>query len=94
MNRDFLTDPDGDLLIENGDFLIGNSTAREIEDILIFTPGQLREDGLLGVGLAAWINDENSLAAAKIEIERQLKRDGKNLNIFKTDNNKIIIDAD
>lgn len=94
MNKDFLTDTDGDLLILDGDFVLGDSLKREIEDILLLTPGQLREDGFLGVGLLSWINDEHSLAGAKTEIERHLKRDGKHLITFMVQNSKIVIDAE
>lgn len=47
-NTDILLDEDGDLLIVNGDFVIGESDQQHIQRIMISNPGDIKPNALLG----------------------------------------------
>src|SRR5436853_7829363 len=54
--EDFMLDADGDLLIENDDYVIGLSDEQHIEDILDGYPGEYRNAPMLGVYLQRAVN--------------------------------------
>ena len=90
---DILTDSDGDLIIEGGDFKVGNSLDQEVETILTVSPGQIREDGFLGVDL---FNEVQNDGIVNIEgkLKAMLKRDGKRLKSFVNNGEKISVDVE
>lgn len=57
----------GDILIQNGDFVIGESTAQHMQDLLIADKGQYRLHPEVGVGIDQFINADfyaDEIAAA------------------------------
>lgn len=76
--QDIMLDDDGDLLIENGDFVIGKSKQQEINSILKLAPGNLKSDPLLGPGIMTMINKVIDVDRIKQRIGLALKRDDKN----------------
>ena len=77
--NDILLGPDGDLLIENGDFAIGPSDEQHLSHILLSSPGHWRFHPTVGIGAHRLINSPVSLAninALKADIKKQLQQDG------------------
>ena len=78
MAKDFLidTEGDGDILIQNGDFAIGDSTLQHQEALLASTPGEYRQYPEIGVGLVDYLNDETSMAGLRAKIISEFENDG------------------
>jgi hypothetical protein len=49
--RDYIEDVNGDLLISNGDFAIGNSDEQHIKDTIVAFSGWWKENPSDGVGI-------------------------------------------
>lgn len=90
---DILTGSDGDLIIEGGDFKLGNSLDQEVETILTVLPGQIREDGFLGVDLLGEVQNDG-VVNIEGKLKAMLKRDGKRLKNLVNDGEKISIDVE
>ena len=73
--QDFLLDEDGDLLIQNGDFVIGNSDNQNVEDIISSFAGEWKEFPFVGVGLIQYLKSQDGQKATNI-IKTQLQADG------------------
>lgn len=76
--QDFLSDENGDLLIQNGDFVVGASDFQHVEDIITSFCGEWKQYPILGVGLLQYLNSQNPQKATTI-IKQQLQSDGYNL---------------
>lgn len=80
---DFLLDDNDDLLIANGDFVIGESTIQEVGIILRLTKGDLKSDPILGPDIIQL----KKAKAKKFDIESRtriaLARDGKDYDEIK-----------
>lgn len=90
--NDILITNEGEIKIENGDFVVDNSTLQHQALILITNPGEFKESPMLGVGIENYILDSDMIGC-EFEAQLQFTMDGmkvKNLN-FKND---IIIEAD
>lgn len=72
---DLLVDNVYDLLIENGDFVAGESTLQHQKLLCATNKGEWREFPIMGVGINNWIKDEN-VGSAKVDIKKQFERDG------------------
>lgn len=81
-SQDFLLDPTtGDIMIKNGDFVIGASDEQHIVDTINAFPGWWKQFPADGVGIKAYQNSsgqEQKLAGA---IKQQLQNDNYNLSI-------------
>lgn len=93
MNQDYLLDDDGDLLIANGDFVVGPSDNQHIRDILVSFQGEWKQFPLIGAGIITAINSSephNQNNNAKDQLQSggyQLDR----INIFIDDSGKLQI---
>lgn len=83
MGKDILLGDDGDLLIENGDFVIGDSIDQEVQAILELAQGELKEDPVLGVDLFRMIHSNATEAELKQRVKLHLERDGKDYDELK-----------
>lgn len=90
--RDFLLNTDGDLLIVDGDFAIGESNADDIQFIIASTPGDWKQFPSCGANATAEINNSDAYAF-KLRIEEQLKADGFTVNSVKIINREVEVDA-
>jgi hypothetical protein len=77
--NDFLLDENGDLLIENGDFVIGDSSSQHQKDILMATKGEFKEFPEIGVGIEAMLFDDDYMDFL-IEAKKNLEYDGMDIN--------------
>lgn len=93
MPQDILLDDNFDLRIENGDFVVGESTNQHAEILLLSEKGDIRQYPFLGVGIKSFINDD-SLEDLPGEIDKQFKLDGAKVRkreVF--ENGKINLDV-
>lgn len=69
---------DGDLLIVNGDLVLGNSIVQNEHDILEYVPGWIKQFPYCGVGIIQYENGQvNGLDSL---IRKQISSDGLTIN--------------
>jgi len=73
-----------DLLIKEGDFVLGQSLAQETAVILRMSPGELKEDPVLGPGLIQLIHGNAPAVELRHRIRKHLQRDQKDYDHIKT----------
>lgn len=88
--KDILLDENNDLLIQNGDFVIGESEEQEIKCILQSVINDYKQTPELGVNLIEELNSSGSERALKQKIKLNLRMDGKGNKRFKIDKGEII----
>jgi len=76
---DLKLDANNDLLVENGDFVLGECFDQEVKLLLELSPGNLKSYPLLGAALTDFVNNEASRDELKLRIKRALKSDNKDL---------------
>ena len=79
-NVDYLSDENGDLIIENGDFKKGDSTEQEVIRVLRLNQGNLTQDPLLGPNLIQLENQRARNEDFRRLASLHLERDGKDFN--------------
>jgi hypothetical protein len=91
--QDYQLDENGDLLIVNGDFVVGASDQQHVVDILQAFQGEYKEFSLLGVGFLSYLKSDNPNSAIN-SIKEHLQSDGydvKNVKINKDANGNISV---
>lgn len=83
MAKDILLNDDGEVVIANGDFVIGESLDQEVQIILEMAQGELKEDPLMGADLFRLINSNATEGDLKQAVKIQLARDGKDYDKLK-----------
>jgi hypothetical protein len=73
---DFLLNDDGDMTIANGDFLIGDSEAQDVELLITSSKGAWKEHPLTGVGIDQLVKTRSTEVRIKRDINEQLTLDG------------------
>lgn len=90
---DILTDDNGDLLIQNGDIVIGESDNQHQVDIILSNKGEYKEFPEIGVGIVQMLSDDDPMSVL-IEIKKNLQYDGMKVdNVKFEENGKITIDG-
>lgn len=90
---DVVLDENDDLLFENGDLVIGESTNQNIKQIVTANKGEFKESPEIGVGIVQMLNDEE-YDDILIEAKKNLAYDGMKVkNISFSEEGKLIIDA-
>jgi len=87
MARDYIHTAEKDLLIKNGDFVVGFADEQLIENVLLAHQGEVKEFPLIGVGidreLNAPVNYRNNRSLHR-RIQLQLTYDGaKDIRVIK-----------
>lgn len=72
---DILTDENGEVLTDNGDFVTGNSDYQHQHFLLLFQKGELKEKPDVGTGLINFLN-ESDIDGMLREIRIQFEKDG------------------
>lgn len=75
MRTDFILDNNNNLIISDGDWLIGNSDQQNVELIFISYPGMWKQNPLIGCGIYGDING-NWTSNIQNYIKNQLNSDG------------------
>lgn len=73
--KDILLNEHNDLRIENGDFVLGESSLQHQKHILLAQKGEYKGHPEVGAGLKNIYDDENPLQVLR-EIKRQMEYDG------------------
>ncbi|WEK18168.1 MAG: hypothetical protein P0Y49_15360 [Candidatus Pedobacter colombiensis] len=84
---DIMLSSTNDLLVENGDFSVGYSDDQHIMLVLMNSPGQLRHEPLIGIGIDRYKNsrlDHITIMKLKQEIRLQLQLDGFDASTIET----------
>lgn len=76
MPNDILLDDDFDLLLLNGDMVIGEATRQHQALLLLTSPGELREFPMRGVGLQHWLLDDTAKGDVTRRIKQEFEADG------------------
>lgn len=75
--KDFLLDEDLDLVIVNGDAVMGFCTAQNQQKILMLNQGELKHAPLIGVCLQDWLLDDGEdILSLQHKIQDQFETDG------------------
>ncbi len=90
--RDILLAENNDLKIENGDFVIGDSTDQNVELILRIAPGELKEHLETGVAIDRAISGNIDRFLDRT-IRVQLEADGYEIETLKINENGITIEG-
>lgn len=91
--QDILTDDNQDLLIANGDFVIGDSENQQQHFILLANKGEFKEFPEVGVGIVQMLNNEQ-YTELMIEAKKNLEYDGMQIeNIRFKEDGKLLIDG-
>lgn len=81
--QDIQLDDDGDLLIRNGDFVIGPSDNQHIQDLINASVGWWKEFPLVGVGIENYQGSSGAQQQLERSIKVQLEGDGYSLPTIK-----------
>lgn len=93
MPNDYLYTEDMDLLIADGDFVVGESTFQHQQALLIAEKGELRQYPLTGVGAKSFLNDDK-IGDLYPEIQKQFEADGMVVKTLSVNHEgKINVDA-
>lgn len=90
--EDILLDQDFDLLIQNGDLVIGPSSEQHQQLLLLSNKGDWRQFPMVGVGVREYLKDENENSMVG-EIKEQFEMDGMEVKDIRIANGQIGIDA-
>lgn len=83
MAKDIILGDDGDLLIVNNDFAIGDPLTQDVSRILRMNKGELKSDPLLGCNMIELMKSEASQTTIETIVKLNLQRDGKDYNEIK-----------
>lgn len=88
--KDLLLDDDWDLLISNGDLVIGESDQQHIALVVVTAPGHWKENPFLGFNAGMYLGSNSNPAEMKVNLQEQLKSDNAILEkLLVTDNGEI-----
>ena len=88
--KDILIGNGGDLLVVNGDLVIGDSSKQQAEILFFSEKGSFKETPDIGVGASSYLESESRSDLLR-EIKVQFDKDGLSVNI--TDGQPIIISS-
>lgn len=83
MPRDYQLTDDGDLKIEGGDFVFGESDTDDAFIILGMNQGEWKGDPLTGCNMVQRIRSNQGPTEIERVVRAQMQRDGKNYNELK-----------
>ena len=78
MVQDILLDDNYDLLVQDGDFVVGDSEEQEIALLLMSSPGEWKASPLTGFGWIKRIKGEFIVEDLQKDLKTQLELDGFN----------------
>jgi len=90
--KDVLVDSDGDLLIVDGDLVIGDSDEQNQRHLILASKGEYKRNPEIGGDLLNLLDEDNPKKAVT-EIKKQLEYDGAKVNNITYKEGKLDIDA-
>lgn len=92
MPTDLLLDSNSDILIADGDFVIGDSTKQNQRALLIANKSEFKQHPKTGVGINGYLLDENEQDMLR-EIRSQFESDGMTVKKTVLKDSELIINA-
>ena len=92
MPTDILIGDNADTLIVNGDVVLGESNLQHQRILLAIAPGELKQFPVVGVGVAGFLKDEDSIGL-QAKIKEQFQKDGMTVKSLSFNNTELDIDA-
>ena len=89
--KDIIIGADLDLVVQNGDFVIGNSTEQNKALILAAHQGEFRQNTVVGVGIRSYLNDDSGSPLSAIQLQFEL--DGMTVRRLELVNGNLINEA-
>jgi hypothetical protein len=91
--EDFLLADDFDLLINDGDIAVGDSSLQNQQLLLLTSPGEWKQSPTTGCGLENFLEDDSPVDMLR-EIREQFAADGCKIDILKSlGNGQLQIEA-
>ncbi|MCB9245968.1 MAG: hypothetical protein H6606_06010 [Flavobacteriales bacterium] len=90
--KDILIDDQFELLIEDGDFVVGDSKGQNILLIAHASKGEYKRNPEIGANLSNLIHDESPKKHA-LELKRQLEYDGAKVSSIRMTEGSIQVEA-
>lgn len=91
---DILTSDEGELIIQDGDLVVGDSSLLHSRDLIISHPGEWKQNPTIGVGIQDFTDDDDTETLLR-RVRQELIKDGQKVNkIIYTGENKLIIDSE
>jgi hypothetical protein len=90
---DVLLDEDFDLLMENGDFVVGESTLQHQALLLLSNKGEWRQSPVVGVGLNNFLLQDGGEDELRQLVRKELERDGMRVGSIQLDEGLPLIEA-
>lgn len=93
--KDLLLSEGFDLLVKDGDFVIGDSNVQHQNILLITQPGSFKESPDVGIGVENFLMDDDP-AGLKDKVREEFTKDGQKVNsiIYDTQTGNLTYDAD
>jgi len=92
MPQDLLLNEDYNLRIENGDFVVGESTRQHQDLLLLADKGEFKQFPTIGIGILRYLEDYSGDNLAR-EIRTEFNKDGMNVKEIRFNGSKIDITA-
>lgn len=87
ISKDLIQDSNGDLLIQNGDFVVGPSDFQHIYDIIQSYVGWWKQNPQIGVGIRSYLGSAGMQQTLQRSIKLQLQADNyNNISVTSTTN--------
>lgn len=92
--QDILIDNAYDLVIENGDFVIDESTNQHQHLLLITQPGEWKMNPTFGIGIENYLLDDGNLMRDLTKtVRKQFELDGMKVDYVKYNGKELKVDA-
>lgn len=82
--KDLLLNDSFDLLVKNGDLVIGDSNVQHQNILLLSQPGSFKENPDIGVGIENYLMDDDS-AGLKDKVREEFTKDGQKVDLINYD---------
>jgi len=92
MPTGFVCNEQGEAIIKDGDFLLGDSTRTHKRRLLVGYPASAKYAALSGVGIADFLLDDELIGLGQ-RITEQFERDGMTVRNIEVRNGKVIENA-
>jgi len=90
--RDLLLDNNQELDIQNGDFVVDESSLQHQDLLLMTSKGEWKENPLIAVGVLEFLKDEDASGMLS-EIKIQFEKDGMDVKSVAIVDEKLLINA-
>ena len=87
--KDLILNSEGELDIKDGDLVVGTSDDQHKQHLLMFQKGALKENPATGVGLATYLESEDTTGLLR-EIRNQFEGDGMTVEKVGIDVNALL----